>query len=756
MATRRPIWVVLTWVLLAAAAFALAMSPVGGAALFDKLETSEPTVPGSQSEQVSELLTDNSGGAITTLLVEGVDLEDQGSVEEIGEIVAPAREQLAQTPDVAEVLDPFQHPLGPTAPEVAALVSTDRDAFVVRVSLANDLDGSAEESAAATVASDLEKLGADLTDAGLASGTSVTSNELLVDAFNHYMEQDLIKGELVALPISLLVMIIVFGGALAASMPIAGAIASIAAGLGCVWALSFVMDLDSVVINVVTILGLGLSIDYGLLMVSRFREELQILVAENEKAITAGLSLGKRRRGYKRRDPLVRQAVEKTVATAGRTVLFSALTIAFCVAALAAMSPSLLKALGVAGSLVVVMALLSALTLVPALLTLSGRRFLRRSFLSRVPGVRSLIGKLGDVAPDHGVFSRLTTWVQKVPWLVMVGCIALLVAAATPITGMHLRNSGVDMLPEGTSERATYEALNEDFPALSTPDIWVVPDVSAPSAADLAAVSEQLAELPQVESVDAPLGLGDADEHVLLGVRLAEATPDSPEAVEVVHEIREMDADLPLLVGGQAAGQIDFTDSLADGLPLAGGFVVFATFTLLFLMTGSVLIPIKALITNLISISASLGITTWVFQDGHGADLLGFTPVGGLESYIVTIVAAFGFGLAMDYEVFLLSRIKELYDSGMSNNDAVRLGLQRSGRIITSAALVIIVVFAGFASAQLLPIKEVGFALAVAVALDATIVRMLLVPATMTVLGRANWWAPKWMRPIARRFSLEH
>ena len=243
----------------------------------------------------------------------------------------------------------------------------------------------------------------------------------------------------------------------------------------------------------------------------------------------------------------------------------------------------------------------------------------------------------------------------------------------------------------------------------------------------------------------------------MLGLRLEDGiTPDSREAVSIVRDIRATEFDSPIYVGGQAAGQIDFGASLVKGLPIAAGMVIVATFILLFLMTGSVLVPIKALLTNALSIAATLGITTWVFQEGHGSGLLGFDSPGGLESYVVAIVVAFGFGLAMDYEVFLLSRIKEFYDKGMSNDEAVVRGLQGSGRIITSAALVIIVVFAGFASGELVAIKEAGFALAVAVALDATLVRMLLVPATMTVLGDLNWWAPKWMKPIADRFAIKH
>ncbi|MBN8882531.1 MAG: MMPL family transporter [Salana multivorans] len=757
LVTRRPLWVLAAWVLIAGLLAAAAMTGLGGTPLFQKLETDQPTVPGSQSERVSELMRASADGASIVLMVEGADLADTDAVAATGDVLTATRDDLAALDGVAEVTDPYQHPLGPTQPEVAALVDTATGSFLVQVTLDADLPSDREKEVGGEVEERLTALGTELRDDDLATGSLITSSAILVREFNEQMESDLVRGELVALPISLLVMVVVFGGALAAGMPIVGAVASIGAGLGSIWSLSYVMDLDSVVINVVTLLGLGLSIDYGLLMVSRFREELKELVDEQTAAITAGIAVGKRRRGGRRRDALVVRAVERTVATAGRTVTFSALTIAICVAGLIAMSPSLLKGLGVAGSVIVVIALLTAITLVPALLTLSGRRFLRPSVLSRIPGLRRVVGRLGDVAPRRGVFSALATWVQRYPWPVLIGCLAILVTAMVPLGSLHLRNSGIDALPADAPARVAIDTINERFPGTASADLFVVPEDSAADDATLDSVAAGLEGLAGVASVDPAAPLDDGDGHVMIGVHLADdVEPDSPAAVELVREIRDRDLGTPVLVGGQAAGQADFTDALVRGLPVAGGMVLIATFVLLFLMTGSVLVPVKALLTNAISIAASLGITTWVFQMGHGASLLGFTAAGGLESYVVAIVVAFGFGLAMDYEVFLIARIKELYDTGVGNDEAVVVGLQRSGRIITSAALVIIVVFAGFASGDLLPIKEAGFALAVAVALDATLVRMLLVPATMTVLGEANWWAPRWLRPLANRFAIAH
>ncbi|CAM5779207.1 MMPL family transporter [Cellulomonas persica] len=262
-----------------------------------------------------------------------------------------------------------------------------------------------------------------------------------------------------------------------------------------------------------------------------------------------------------------------------------------------------------------------------------------------------------------------------------------------------------------------------------------------------------LESLDGVAAVDAPTA---ADAYVVIGVR--PDTPDGggPVARDVVEQIRALDPDFPTWVTGQAAFQIDFVGALQQGAPLAATIVALATLVLLFAMTGSFVLPVKALLTNLLSLAASLGVLVLAFQDGHLEDLLGFVSTGGIETYVLALVVAFGFGLAMDYEVFLLSRIKELHDDGHPTLEAIRLGLQRSGRIITSAAAILIIVFGGFVAGELLVIKEVGFALAVAVLIDATIVRLLLVPATMTVLGRANWWAPRWAKRLHARLGVAH
>ncbi|RMI03530.1 MMPL family transporter [Cellulomonas triticagri] len=734
---RHPRLTVLVWALVAAACLLLALVGVGGQNLFDRLSTGEPSVPGSDSARASELLaeTDTSGASLS-LVLQGVDPTTEG----VAEALAPAREDVAAVDGVLTVIDPFVLPDGPANPAAAPLLAQDGDGFLLVAELDPELSADAEADALREVQRHLEAVPAALQDVapeatGLVGGTS-----LIVSAITDQVKQDLTTGEAIALPIALLIMVLVFGGFLAASLPMVGALASIAGGLGSLVALSYLMDdLESSVVNVVTVLGLGLSIDYGLLIVSRFREELGRTLGEDEGASS------RRRRG----DGAVVAALTTTMRTAGRTVAFSAVTVAISIAGLLVFRQEILRAFGAGSVAVIVFAVATALTLVPALLVLSGRRLARPSLLSRVPGVRALLARTADVQSEEGAFSRLAARVQRRPWWVMGGSLAVLLVLATPLLHLELRNSTTELLPLSSPQREYVAVLAEQYPTSSAPAIQVVAQTSA---------AEATTAVPEIEAIDgvtAVTGPATRDSVVVLGVRV-DGDPGGAAAQDVVHALRDLDLPFDAYVGGQAANQIDFTDALLDRAPWALGIVAVATLVLLFLMTGSVLVPIKALLTNVVSLSASLGVLVWVFQDGNLSGLLGFEPTGGIETYVVALVIAFAFGLAMDYEVFLLSRIKELHDAGAPNDVAVRLGLQRSGRVITSAAAIIIAVFAGFVAGELLVIKEVGFSLAVAVLIDATLVRLLLVPATMTVLQEANWWAPAWLKRVHARLALTH
>jgi RND superfamily putative drug exporter len=330
--------------------------------------------------------------------------------------------------------------------------------------------------------------------------------------------------------------------------------------------------------------------------------------------------------------------------------------------------------------------------------------------------------------------------VQRRPLAVVTTVVVLLLAAAVPALGLRTTSSGTELLPSGNAQRVFFEDLARDYPAATSPEVTVVGRASLPAMAEWARTSRSL---PGVVAVDPPRQVSPG--VVAVGLRTATG-PTGDEARALVTEVRADRPPFPSWATGQAAALADFDASVLQRAPIAIGLVALATFVLLFLMTGSLVLPLKALLLNVVSLGASLGALVWVFQHGHLEWLIGFDSVGAIESTIPLLLFAFGFGLSMDYEVFLLSRIVELHEQGYPDGESVVLGLQRSGRIITSAAVLIVIVFGGFVAGQLLVIKETGVALAFAVALDATLVRMLLVPATMTLLGRWNWWAPAPLR----------
>ena len=611
--------------------------------------------------------------------------------------VAGAARELSGTAGVARAVDPL------TAPPAAGLVSPDGRSMLLVVDLDKGLGLGAENDTVDAVVEQLRALGGDLGTDVLLGGDTLLRRESAEQS-----QRDTERGEFVALPITLIVMVLLFGGFVAAGIPLMGALCSIAGGLAALYVLSYLMDLDPAVPSVTTVMGLGLSIDYALLIVQRYREE-------------RGLG----------REP--EDAVAVSVMTAGRTISFSALTVATALCGLFVFRLSIFRALGAAGVTVVLVALLVGLTLTPALLSTFHRRI-------RVPAER---------VSDDGFFARMARATQRHAAVVTVGLSVLLLALAVPFLSVTFQNGGADLLPKDFEARRFAEGVARAFPDRATEPVVVVAKVPA---AELQSWAAGAADLPGVERV-APA----VDRE--RGWSAVEITPkgtaQGEQAKALVHALRADRPPYPIWVTGPAGILVDFQDLVLAGLPWAAAILVLGTFVLLFLMTGSVLVPVKALVMNTLSLGATFGVLVFVFQDGHGAGLLDFTPTGALETWVPVIVFAFAFGLSMDYEVFLLSRIKELYDSGMPNDKAVEVGLQRSGRIITSAALLVFIVFLGFTTGKLLGIKQMGLAMATAVAVDATLVRCLLVPATMTLLGDWNWWAPGWLRRIHNRLGLQ-
>jgi len=701
-------WIV-AWAVVAIACFAVAVGGVTGESLFERLHSGAPTVE-SESSRAQEVIAESQPALETlTMQVTGADLADAATVE----AGTAATREVAQVPGVKSVRSPLLTPGGVTDPSVAPLLkggTPTAGGFVTVVDFAPGLDKAAQD--AAETQAEARLLG--VATAMHAQG-SVGSTSKVIEAITTTVERDLLRGEGIALPLTFVVMFFVFGGFVAAGMPIVGAVVSIGGALLSLFGFSHVVELDATVVNIVTLLGLGLSIDYGLLTVSRFREEL----AHREHDVPTRAEIA--------------HAAERTVATAGRTVLFSGLTVAIALAGLLIFEASIMRAIGVAGVSVVLVAMVVAITLVPALCVVGAKRLSRKA-----------VEKPSDV----GLFSRLAVGVQRRPVAVILGVVVVLVTLALPTLSMKLTSSGTELLPKDAPQRVFFEQLDRDYPALSAPEVTVVA-----RTADTAAVtawSQQFRSRPGVEGlVVRPLGSGDQRVDIRVAGR-----PTSDEAQDLVTTIRATSAPFETLTTGQAAGQIDFLDSMSARAPYAVALVVLGTFVLLFLMTGSVVLPVKALLLNVISLGAALGVVVWIFQEGHLEGLLGFTSVGALESMVPFLVLAFGFGLSMDYEVFLLSRIVEFHRHGAGNDRAVSLGLQRTGRIITSAALLIVIVFGGFVAGDILIIKEMGVALVAAVVIDATLVRMLLVPATMTVLGRWNWWAPAPMRRLHDRFGI--
>ena len=733
LVTRRPLAVVLIWLVLLGVAGSAALSGFGHGNLFARLSSATSFVPGSESDRVDQLTSnDGTAGETVTVVVSGVDATTQAT--EIAAFLDDNR-KLLKVDGVESVVDPFLLPQGD--PTALALVST-KSGFAMPVTLTPGLEGDALRQTRSDLDSGIIQFRTALAREFPGATVNALSSEKIRAAINHQVERDLVRGEALGLPIALLLMVLVFGGLIAAGLPLAGALTAIGVGMGGLWLLTFALDIDSFILNVVSVIGLALSIDYGLLVVSRFREEAARLAIPGTPGVPRRLT---------ERD-LVRLAVQEAVTTAGRTVVFSAVTIACAIAGLLVMQSTILKMVGVGGVIVVLLAVLTAVTMVPALLTLVGVRMLRPSPISRIPGLRRVLAVVSDHSSDEGFFSRLAAWVHRRPWPVIIVVTALLALMASPIPDLRLRSNFAEYIPEG-EVRVAYQAIQTEFPALATPSLIVL---AKTTPADAGPIVNKLSALSGVTYVSAPVEVAGDASWSRLDVRIDAEDQVGDTVTDAVKEVRAWDSSPELLVGGPAALQYDFAHSLVEDAPLALLIVAISVLVLMFLMTGSAIVPIKALIINVFSLVASLGTTAWLFENGH----LGLPQVEGMETFVVACALAFGFGLAMDYEVFLLARIKEYWDAGYDNEMAVERGLQRSGRIITSAAAIIIAVFLGFVAGEMLAIKQVGVALAIVVVTDATLVRMLLVPATMTILGKWNWWAPKWMTRLYQRFGIVH
>jgi putative drug exporter of the RND superfamily len=684
---RRRIPVVLAWVLLLGIGLGL------GSQVFGRLGTGSGLRDDAESVAVADLLSRVAGGGSgITGLVDGRDADDPAFRAQ----VAAAVRDLEAIPGVLRVTRPWV-----SGREVPGLVARDRRAVVVRVELENQLRGPAHDR---TVEQVTRRLRAMHHPRVLIGGELAAREE-----FQERAQEDLERGETLALPVMVVLLFLVFRGVVAALTPILVAFVAVAGALLILLGVSEVTEISAYSVNVITMLGLGLAVDYSLLVISRFREER-----------AAGLELP--------------DAIERTLATAGRTVAFSGLTVAASLTGLLAFAEPFLRSMAWGGIGVVLVAMVAAVTLVPALLGLWGRR-VRPGRASR---------------SDHGLFYRLSRLVQRAAPVIVVVVAAVLVLLALPFRHARLQNSGLESLPRSSESRQLFETVRARFLGGGTDPIVVVVE-TAPGSPLVGGYLRRIQLLPGVARVEPRQGTPPQ-------LTVLEVVPDGPSegpvATRLVERIRGLERPVAAGVTGPAAFLVDYRDSLVGRLLYAVALVGLATFALLFLMTGSVVVPAKAIVMNVLSLGASFGALVWVFQDGNLSGLLGFDPPGMIDITIPVLIFVFAFGLSMDYEVFLLSRIKEAWDQTHDNDRAVALGLQRTGRIVTSAAALIVVVFLGFAAGELLTIKEVGLGMAIAVVLDATVVRMLLVPATMKLVGRWNWWAPPALRRFHDRYGL--
>jgi len=550
------------------------------------------------------------------------------------------------------------------------------------------------------------------------------------------IEHDLRTAEMIALPVTLILLILVFGSAVAASLPLTLGILAIIGSFFVLRVIASITQVSIFSLNLATAMGLGLAIDYSLFVTSRYREELR-----------NGLA--------------TKTAIVRAVETAGRTVVFSALTVASSLAALLVFPLSFLRSFAYAGVAVTVLAATGAVIVLPALLALLGPRIDRFVLWRRRPRTEG-----------YGFWHRVALFVMRRPIVVGGTAIALLLVLGSPF--LHIRFGLPDdrVLPASASSRQVQQQIRDNFSSEEAGAVEVVaagagnPQTLKPQ---LESYASELSRLGGVARVDALTGSyidgtrvigpnpSSARFYATTGTWLSvvpSVEPNSAAGEHLVHEVRDLKSPFRVDVGGPSAQLVDSKASLFSRVPLAIGIIALITFVALFLFFGGVLVPIKALVLNLLSLSATFGAMVWIFQEGHLSNLLNFTPTGTIDTTTPLIMFCVAFGLSMDFEVFLLSRIKEEHDRTGDNEHSVAIGLERTGAIVTALAGLIAVVFIAFATSQITFIKLFGVGLAMAVLMDATIIRATLVPAFMRLAGNANWWAPPFLRRVYERYGI--
>jgi putative drug exporter of the RND superfamily len=632
---------------------------------------------------------------------------------------------------VSALSTPFTVP----AAETPLLVSTDQHSVLVQVGMR--IDFSQARSQYGDIRGEVHSNTLQIT---------ATGDVPLAYDFDTYLASDLRRSEVVSLPLALILLVIVFTTGVAALLCLGVGVFAVLGGVGAALALAHVIDVSTYAVNVVTLVGLGIAIDYSLFIVTRFREELGT--------------------GHS-----VEDALATTMATAGRAILFSGLTVAIGLSGLLFYTGTALVSMGVAGAIVVAISVLYGVTLLPAMLAILGRR------------INSIRVPILQPKPfGEGAWHRLATWVMRRPWLVLIPTVAILLVAGSPFLDLQLANSDVNQLPTTAEARVGADLLQRQFPQVGTNTIAVVVDfdhgapTSPANVATAYALSQRLSALNGVTSIRSYVNVDTTSTLASYQGLYAQPRSALPSAVQalltsltgrsiavldvanpyfvtsdqahaLVKQIRAIDATpgATVKVTGDTAFDIDLVDYMINHTPLAIGFVLVTTLIVLTGLLRSVILPFKAVLMNALSLSAAFGALVWIFDQGHLSGFLGFTA-GPLDPTIPVLLFCVVFGLSMDYEVFLLTRMQEAWIQTGDNRTAVADGLERSGRLVTGAAAIMACVFLAFALASVVTIKSIGIGMAVAVIVDATLVRALVVPALMRLLGKANWWAPRWLQ----------
>ena len=699
---RRPWLTVGVWVVLLGAAGFVTSQLLGDALTQDFDFTNEP-----ESVRARELIEDRLRGPETlaeTYIVMSEDLTT--SDPEFRAHVADIQADLSGLgPQLVQASFTFYDTQDP------AMASRDRHATLVTAVLPDELDLLTDH------VEEFRTVAEEHTGGGFE--TLVLGDVTISDDFNTIAEEDLAKGESIGIGAALIVLIVVFGAIVAALLPIFLAIGAIVLALGAVALIGQWAEFSFFVTNMVTMMGLAVGIDYSLFIVSRFREE--------------------RAHGIEKL-----AAISNAGATANRAVFFSGMTVVLALIGLLLVPTTIFRSLGLGAILVVLAAVLASMTLLPAILSMLGDRV--NSL--RIPGRKKVPG----APPRHGGFwDRITHAVMGRPVVALLLAAGLLVAAGWSFFDMNTGFAGISTLPDDVQSKRAYAVLASEFSGGFTSPVEIVID------GDAGEVSGEVEDLRGLLGADEGFGpstveTNEASDLMVISAPVA-GDPSGEAATAAVERVREEyvpgifgDSSVEVLVGGATAFNKDFFDLTDTYTPIVFVFVLGLSFLLLTVVFRSIVVPIKAILMNLLSVGAAYGLIVLVFQKGVGADLFGFQQVEAIEAWLPLFLFSILFGLSMDYHVFLLTRIREHWDLTGDNANSVAHGLRTTGQIITGAALIMVAVFAGFAAGDLAALQQMGFGLAVAVFLDATIVRSVLVPATMRLLGDRNWYLPRWLQ----------